>query len=176
MDWALLSFPWVWLPPLQMSAKGPGSRLHEIQLCRECVHKSYGNRQSTACIGHCAVCCLLLINFFFFSFLFQYSTCASFCLCLVFVCFFPSYILFVNTLKYGSSFCSISVGFSKITCCSIWHTYKTAEISTSTVSSKHSFWPYMLGNHWKLSLCLLVSVLTCITQASKVGLKQLKGV
>lgn len=102
MDWALLSFPWVWLPPLQMSAKGPGCRLHEIQLRRERVHKSYSNRQSTACIGHCAVCCLLLINFFFF-FLFQYSTCASFCLYLVFVCF-PSYILFVNTLRYGSSF------------------------------------------------------------------------
>lgn len=67
---------------------------------QKCVPRSYRNKQSSSCSGHCPFCCLFLINFIS---VFHW-TCLSFCLYFLFF----SCVLFVSTQGY-ETFCFLSI-------------------------------------------------------------------
>lgn len=89
-----------------MSAKVPCGSLHALQLCRECGPRTYGNKQSSSCSGHCPFYCLFFINFIS---LFHW-THLSFCLYFLFF----SYISYVSTQGY-ETLCFLSINPYKTT-------------------------------------------------------------
>jgi len=115
-----------------MTAKNLSMRFHGVQLCREYVSRSYSNRQSTPCIGHCPVCCSFLINFVS---VFHWTHGLSACTHSFFFC----YVSFVSTLRYGSFFCSLSMEINTMKSSPLQQPYKATETQRTAEKIKKIF-------------------------------------